>query len=115
MAEKNFFQILGEETPEIMSGFFDYAGKIQKQGGLDDKTFNLVYIALQASRGQVASVVGHTMMAKGLGATREEIRGAIITTMMTDGINGVNACLGAALDAYDAPAPAGPGGPPPAK
>jgi alkylhydroperoxidase/carboxymuconolactone decarboxylase family protein YurZ len=106
-ADKNFFQLLGEETPDVIKGFFDYAGVIQSKGGLDDKTFNLVYIGLQAANGQVGSVCGHTAMAKGLGATREEIRGAIITTMMTNGINGVNACLGAALDAYDnAPAPA---------
>jgi AhpD family alkylhydroperoxidase len=50
---------------------------IEKFGGLDAKTFQLVYMALQASRGAVASVSAHAAFAKRAGATREEVRGAI--------------------------------------
>jgi AhpD family alkylhydroperoxidase len=101
MAEVNFFEVWGKEAPETMQAFFDFAGKIEKFGGLDAKTFQLVYMALQASRGAVASVSAHAAFAKRAGATREEVRGAILTTLMAVGINGVADCLAAALQAYD--------------
>jgi len=102
MAEANFFEVWGKESPETMKAFMDYAGALQNHGGLDAKTFQLVYIALQASRDEVGSVAAHTAFAKAAGATREEIIGAITTTLMFCGINGVASCLPAALEAYDA-------------
>lgn len=101
MPEPHFFDVWKKESPETLQAFFDYAGKIQNHGGLDGKTFQLVYIALQAGRGAVASVAAHSAFAKKAGATREEVRGAILTTLMTAGINGVSDCLVAALQAYD--------------
>ncbi|MCL2391191.1 MAG: carboxymuconolactone decarboxylase family protein [Oscillospiraceae bacterium] len=98
-----FFSIMNDETPTIFKGFFDMAGAIQKDGGLDEKTFQLIYIAIKASQGTdgLGSVVAHTAMAKKAGATREEIRGAVLVSLMTDGLTGVSSCLEAALDAYD--------------
>jgi AhpD family alkylhydroperoxidase len=100
MAEVNFFEMWGQESPETMQAFMDFAGKIQTNGGLDVKTFQLIYIALQAQNGNVGSVAGHTGFAKKAGATREEVRGAVLTTLML-GINGVADCLVAAMQAYD--------------
>ncbi len=101
MAEVNFFEVWGKESPETMKAFFDYAGAIQNHGGLDERTFQLVYIALQASRGAIGSVAAHTQFAKKAGATRDEVKGAILTTLMSVGINGVADCLTVALDSYD--------------
>ncbi len=101
MAEANFFEVWGKESPETMQAFFDFAGKIEKCGGLDAKTFQLVYIGIQTTRGAVASVAAHTAFAKKAGATREEIRGTILTSLMAVGINGVSDCLVAAMNAYD--------------
>jgi AhpD family alkylhydroperoxidase len=101
MAEANFFEVWGKESPETMQAFFDFAGKIEKCGGLDAKTFQLIYMAIQASRGAVGSVAGHAAFAKKAGATREEVRGAILTTLMAVGINGVADCLTAAMNSYD--------------
>jgi AhpD family alkylhydroperoxidase len=101
VADANFFQVWGKESPETMQGFMEFAGKIQKFGGLDDKTFQLVYIAIQVTRGAVSSVAAHTAFAKKSGATREEIRGAVLTSLMAVGINGVADCLVAAMEAYD--------------
>lgn len=100
MAGPNFFEVWGKEAPETMQAFMDFAGKIKTQGGLEEKTFQLIYIALQAQNGNVGSVAGHTAFAKKAGATREEVRGAVLTTLML-GINGVADCLVAALEAYD--------------
>jgi len=98
-----FFQIMNEETPSVFKSFFDMVGAIEKEGGLDEKTFQLIYIAIKASEGSdgLGSVIAHVEMAKKSGATREEIRGAILVTLMTNGLTGVSSCLEAALDAYD--------------
>jgi len=80
----------------------DFAGTIGAQGGLDAKTFQLVYIGMQVCKGNVDSVCAHIGFAKAAGATRNEIIGVIMTSMMEVGINGVSDCLVAALDAYDA-------------
>ena len=101
MSAPNFFQILSEETPAISKAFFDLVGSIQKDAGLDEKTFQLVYIGIQATNGAVASVAAHAGMAKAAGATREEVRGAVLVSMMTTGVNGISSCLSAALEAYD--------------
>ena len=101
MEPKNFFQVLSEEAPEANAAFFNLTKVLQENGGLDAKMFNLIYIGIQATRGEVGSVCAHTAMAKAAGATREEIRDTILLTFMTIGINGVAACLGPALEAYD--------------
>ena len=101
MEPKNFFQVLAEEGPEASAAFFNLVGKLQENGGLDVKTFNLIYIGIQATRGEVSSVCAHTIQAKEAGATREEIRDTILLTLMAIGINGVASCLAPALDAYD--------------
>ena len=98
----NFFEVWGKESPATMKAFMDFAGTLQNNSGLDAKTFQLVYIALQASRGAVDSVKAHAGFAKAAGATREEVAGAIHTPLMYCGINGVSDCLVEALEAYDA-------------
>lgn len=100
MAGPNFFEVWGKESPGSLQAFMDFAGKMKETCGLDEKTFQLIYIALQAQNGNVGSVAGHTGFAKKAGATREEVRGAVLTTLML-GINGVADCLTAALEAYD--------------
>jgi AhpD family alkylhydroperoxidase len=101
MAEKHFFEILSEETPGINKAFFDMVGALEKDGGLDAKTFQLVYIGIRAAGGEAGAVAAHTGFAKKAGATREEVRGAVLISMMTSGVAGIAACLAAALNAYD--------------
>jgi AhpD family alkylhydroperoxidase len=101
MAEKTFFEILAEETPSVNKGFFDMAGAIAKDGGLDEKTFQLVYIGISAHKGNAGSVTAHAGYAKKAGATREEVRGAVLVSMMTTGVAGISTCLAAALEGYD--------------
>jgi len=101
MAEKSFFEVLTEEAPGVNKAFFDLAGAIEKDGGLDAKTFQLVYIAIKASIAEVGAVAAHAAFAKKAGATREEVRGAILVSLMTNGVAGVSSCLIQALEAYD--------------
>jgi len=101
MAEKHFFEILTEEAPGVNKAFFDLVDAMEKEGGLDAKTFQLVYIAIKAAAGEPGPVVAHTGYAKKAGATRAEVRGAILVSMMTNGVTGIASCLTAALAAYD--------------
>ena len=101
MAEKHFFEILTEETPSVNKAFFDLVGVIEKDGGLDAKTFQLVYIAIKAAAGEADPVAAHAGFAKKVGATREEVRGAGLVSLITNGVTGIASCLAAALDAYD--------------
>ena len=101
MAEKNFFEVWSKESPETMKGFMDFTGGLMKNSGLDEKTFQLIYMAIQASRGGLGSVAAHAGFAKKAGATRDEVKGAILLTLMTNGINGVSDALALALDSYD--------------
>jgi 4-carboxymuconolactone decarboxylase len=101
MAEVNFFQVWGQESPDTMKAFFDYANAIQNGCGLDEKTFQLCYIAIQASRGGIGSVQGHAAFAKKAGATKKEVLGAVLVSLMTSGINGVSDALALAAEAYD--------------
>ena len=101
MAEKHFLEVLKEEAPAVSEAFFNLAGTLEKKGGLDAKTFQLVYIAIKASVGEVGAVCAHAAIAKKAGATREEVLGAVLITLMSNGVHGVQACLPAVLDAYD--------------
>jgi len=101
MAEKHFFELLEEETPSIRKAFYDYVGTIQRDGGLDEKTYQLVYIGIKAAAGQPGPVAAHTRFAKKAGATRDEVRGAVLVSMATNGVTGIASTLAAALDAYD--------------
>ena len=101
MAEKHFTETLKDEAPTINKAFFDFADTLMKDGGLDEKTFQLVYIALKTSIGETGAVAAHAAYAKKAGATREELLGAMLITLMTNGVYGVSNCLNAALASYD--------------
>ena len=99
--EKSFFDVWGKESPETMKDFMGFIGSLMKNSGLDEKTFQLIYMAIQATRGGIDSVAAHAGFAKKAGATRDEVKGAILLTLMTNGINGVADALTVALDSYD--------------
>ena len=99
--QKHFFQIMDEECPSVRKAFFDMVGTLEKDCGLDAKTFQLVYIGIRAADGETESVAAHTAMAKAAGATRDEVRGAVLVSLMSSGVKGIASCLGAALDSYD--------------
>ena len=101
MAEKSFLDLLNEEAPGIGKSFFELADNLRDNGGLDPKTFQLVYIGIKAAACQTGSVGAHAGFAKEAGATREEVLGAVLMSLMTNGIDGVAACIASAIDGYD--------------
>jgi alkylhydroperoxidase/carboxymuconolactone decarboxylase family protein YurZ len=51
--------------------------------------------------GDATAIYYHVPMAKNHGATREEVRDAILITLSVCGLKGVASCLPVALDVYD--------------
>jgi Uncharacterized homolog of gamma-carboxymuconolactone decarboxylase subunit len=99
--KKNTMEVFQQEAPDVAKAF---GGLIQAVSGmptLEPKIKQLIYIAIKASYGDVNAVKAHVPMAKMNGATREEIKEAIVMTTTVCGIRGVASCLAAALDIYD--------------
>jgi len=95
-------EILQAEAPDVAAAFDRLIGTLVSTDGLDAKTKQIAYIAIKASQGDATAVALHVAMAKRLGASRAEVRDAILLTLTTSGLSGVTKCLPAALQAYDA-------------
>jgi alkylhydroperoxidase/carboxymuconolactone decarboxylase family protein YurZ len=101
MEKKNSYQMFMEEAPEAASAFNGLIKSLSQAGGFDEKLQHLIYIGIQASRGNTTAVVAHVPMAKQAGATRDEVKGAILMSLTVSGVSGVLSCLAPALEAYD--------------
>jgi len=97
----NTLDIFNNEVPEVARAFDGLIESLKNTNGIDSKTKQLIYISLKASTGDAMAVTFHTQMAKSLGATRNEIRDAIVLTLSVCGIVGVATSLKPALEAYD--------------
>lgn len=98
---RNPLECFREEAPEVAAAFDGLVQALAASPGLDSKTKHLVYIGIKASMGDAVAVKFHAPMAKHFGATRGEVRDAVLITLTTSGLQGVATCLEAALDAYD--------------
>ena len=100
MAGQNPFVALLEEAPAVAEAFDGLIAALSSTSGLDAKTRQLVYIGIKVSQGEVDAVAAHVPMAKAHGATREEIRDAVLLSLTVSGVTGVTHCLVPALDTY---------------
>ncbi len=101
---RNAFMAFREEAPQCAQAFDALIGAVCAESALDDRTRQLVYIGIKAALGDAGAVAAHAPMARQAGATREEVRGAVLMTLTTSGVAGVMHCLLPALEAYDAAA-----------
>ncbi len=74
--------------------------KLDAANALDKKTKALAYLAVLAASGLVSGIPFHVQHAKSLGATREEVIGAVLVGLPAIGHKVVQA-LPIALEAYD--------------
>lgn len=98
---QNPFVVFKKEAPQVAEAFDNLISALSSTGGLDAKTRHLIYIGIKAAQGDTRAVVAHTPMAKNEGASKDEIRDAIIMTLTVSGVQGIAHCLIPALDAYD--------------
>jgi alkylhydroperoxidase/carboxymuconolactone decarboxylase family protein YurZ len=97
----NSIKTFQKEAPEVAKAFDGLIDALKSTTGLEAKTKQLVYIGIKSALGDATSVYYHVIMAKKLGATRDEIKDTVLITLSVCGLKGVTSCLPTALDAYD--------------
>lgn len=90
-----------KEAPEVAKAFDGLIEALKSTTGLDAKTKQLIYIGIKSTLGDTTAIYFHVLMAKKLGATRDEIRDTILITLSVCGLKGVASCLPTALEVYD--------------
>lgn len=98
---QNPLKVFMDETPEVAHGFDILMKSLDKTNGLDRKTKQLIYIGIQATLGDVEPIKFRVPMTKEAGATREEVKNAILLTLTVCGLKGVISCLPTAMKTYD--------------
>ncbi|MDR1182142.1 MAG: carboxymuconolactone decarboxylase family protein [Bacteroidales bacterium] len=61
----------------------------------------MIYIAIRVSQGETIAITSHVPMAKRAGATRDELKKAILMTVIVCGIKRIASYPIPALEAYD--------------
>lgn len=89
----NPMEVFQNEAPEVAAAFNGLIKSIVASKGIDEKTKQLIYIAMKASIGDEMAVNAHVPMAKAAGATKAEVVDAILMTLTVSGIRGVVTCL----------------------
>lgn len=101
MQEANPIETFYKEAPEVSKAFDGLVESLKATKGLDAKKKQLIYIGIKAAMGDTSAVYYHVPMAKKEGASRDEIRDAILITTTVCGLKGVTTSLPLALEAYD--------------
>lgn len=97
----NPLEVFQKEAPEVAAAFNSLIMSLVASKGLDQKTRQLIYIAMKASMGDITAVRAHVPMAKAAGATKEEVVDAILMTLTVSGIRGVVTCLPDAVQQFE--------------
>lgn len=93
--------IFRAEAPVVAKAFDVLIQSLVASKGLDEKTKQLIYIALKSSAGDEAALKFHVPMAKSLGATKAEVVDAILLTLTVSGIRGIVTCLPGAVEQFE--------------
>lgn len=96
----NAFQVFLQEAPEHSKAWMEAVQKLDVASSLDKKTEEIAYIAVMAAVGLESGIPFHVKMAKEHGATRDEIKSAILIGLPAAG-NTVIKALPIALQAFD--------------
>lgn len=97
----NPMEVFQKEAPEVAIAFDNLIQSLVGSRGLDEKTKQLIYIAMKAAEGDDTALKFHVPMAKKLGATKAEVVDAILMTLTVSGIKGVVTCLPGAVAAFE--------------
>lgn len=94
-------EVFQNEAPEVAAAFNGLIQSLVASKGLDEKTKQLIYIAMKAAQGDDMALKFHVPMAKKLGATKAEVVDAILMTLAVCGIKGVATCLPGAVKQFE--------------
>ena len=96
----NAFMTFLKETPAYSGAWMEMVQKVDAANALDAKTKALSYLAVLASAGLTSGVPFHVKEAKKLGASRDEVIGAVLVGLPAVG-NRIVQALPVALEAYE--------------
>ncbi len=96
----NSFQTFLKEAPEHARAWMETVHRLDEASSLDKKTEELAYIAVMAAVELESGIPFHVKSAKASGATRDEIKSAILLGLPAVG-NRVVKALPVALNAFD--------------
>jgi AhpD family alkylhydroperoxidase len=99
--DKNPMQLFKEEFPELAERFDQLVDAQRQLEGLDQKTKQLINIAIQTANRNPRGVMFHSMMAKTTGASRKEVLGAVAMNLHLSGLAAVLESLPAAIEGFD--------------
>ena len=88
------------EAPGHAEAWMEAVKGLGEADALDEKTSHLVYIGVLSALRLVSGVPFHVKLAKGAGASRDEVISAVLIGLPAAG-NGVTRALPASLAAYD--------------
>lgn len=94
------FEIFLNEAPEHSKAWMDAVRKLDAASSLDKKTEEIAYIAVMAAVGLESGIPFHVKSAKEYGASRDDIKSAVLLGLPAVG-NKVVKALPIALDAFD--------------
>lgn len=94
------FQVFMKESPQHAKVWVEAVKGLGHACALEPRTRELAYIGILAALGMESGMDYHVIKAKGAGATREEIKSAVLLGLPAAG-NVVVQSLPAALEAYD--------------
>ena len=99
--EKSPYEIFQTECPELALKFNELVQVQSTMEGLDQKTKQLINIAIQTCNKNPTGVKMHSIMAKKVGATRKEVLGAVSMNLHLSGLSTVLECLPSAIEGYE--------------
>ncbi len=93
------FQAMRDSYPAVWDSQWEMNQQCDQSGPLDERTRELIKVAVLAAAGYEQSVKGHTAMALAAGATADEVRQAILLLAGPVGIPAVAYALSWAEEA----------------
>lgn len=96
----NGFQVFMKESGPVGSAYMEAVAKMSEASALDHKTAELAYISVLSAVKMAGGLPFHVLSAKKLGATREEVKSAVLVGMPAVGLAVIEA-LPIALNSYD--------------
>ena len=94
------FELFMSEEPDLGRAYGGLVMQVAKSSALDQKTQELAYLAVLSALGMAGGLDFHVASLKKMGASREEVRSAVLVGLPAVGMTAIES-LGAALDAYD--------------
>ena len=100
MEENPFFQFT-REVPGVAAALDSLVREISALPGPDDRTRQLICIAINTAVGNSRGVYFHAVMAREAGASRGEVLSAVIQNLHLSGLSRVLESLPGALEGYE--------------